>query len=310
MNMVDPVSPGWVTSDEDGVITLRSVLDGSAIASGESIASLSGTERALIEPIRGQWQLVEARSGMLVKNLGAFVKRVEWSGPGTAFGLRDDQDRCTIWQAASGNELAQAQRCGALAVSPDGSVVAFWTDKGVELFEIPSGQHLTTLEGSVKRLAFSPGQGAPTLVAGWDDRAQLLRTRDGTVIEAFPGPLEVSLSEAGNTSSVTYSADGRLVFVRLDSAGDPSGAPPADGLRSLQIAATGDELVPVAPDDPASDPGLPVDVEFSPDPSSQLVRITFSNNTIGLYRTSDLTRIDTSGDPMTVRFTSAPLGFA
>ena len=51
-------------------------------------------------------------------------------------------------------------------------------------------------------------------------------------------------------------------------------------------------------------------MEFSPDQASELVLIRFTNNTAGLYRTSDLSWVDTKGDLLGVGFMGAPLGFA
>ena len=305
---LDPLTDSSVVSNESGQIVVRDAADGRALASGSSYSPLGDTDRVLVESA-GQWQLVNATTGELVADLGGYSERVRSrsSEQRAAFGLRDDQDLCTIWAADTGRQLRDPGRCEAITVSPDGSVAAIWTDTGAELLDIASGRHLTPIAPAPSRLTFSPAPGAPTLVAGWAGKAAaLIRTRDGAIIHEYAGFLEPQSedgSETENVGEVEYSNDGRLVFVRAVGSAD---VPAPEG--SVQIAATGEPVVLVAPADPESEPGTIWDVTFSPDAESAFAHIYFTNNMYALYRTSDFERVYDGDDLMMVDFEPPPVG--
>ena len=148
--------------------------------------------------------------------------------------------------------------CREVTVSPDGSVVALSAESGVDLFDIATGRQLATLGPEVWRITFSPADGAPTLVASrYGAPAELIRTDGGAVIATYGGYLVQAPDEEtiGDTPAgvVVYSADGRLVFVRVED----SGGIAIEDQSSIREAGTGKVLNPVAPIDPApmNDPG-------------------------------------------------------
>jgi hypothetical protein len=139
-----------------------------------------------------------------------------------------------------------------LALSPDGSTAAEYTDDAVVLVDLASGARrvLRRLANPLVAPTFGTGaSGTQTVIGsmGWSPDGSLLAVRDGpdTLVLDRHGELRSRLRGAGMVNgSQSWSPDGRAILV-YDGQGPSFSARPVDGNRPTVLRAPADAVRPL-----------------------------------------------------------------
>jgi outer membrane protein assembly factor BamB len=215
---------GWVEAPAEGsagpeVVVLGAESGDKAV--GQVDISPDGQILA-VAMLDGRVQLLRMQDGSVVRTLAESADGVDclaFSADGQMLAAATVAGSLQVWQISDGTLLSsQAMDLGyrvrAVVFSPDGQTVTIAAANGsVQLREVGGGALLQTLElgFDAGRQAISPdGQ---TVAAGSNNRVQLWRVSDGTLLRS----LEAQTSyEDSRVTAIAFSADGQVLVVEVD----------------------------------------------------------------------------------------------
>jgi WD40 repeat protein len=107
------------------------------------------------------WNLIEGKELDLSFNSDSPIRSVHFSQDGDLLALQSEGDKVRIWNLKTGRKvLTLLDSSGSVALSPNGNILACTIYKGLQLWSVPDGEELVSIEGHsqyVSEIAFSPG---------------------------------------------------------------------------------------------------------------------------------------------------------
>jgi WD40 repeat protein len=229
---------GMLPAQEWGAVNLAFSPDGNLLGSNHADSALH------------IWRFPE---GEALRTLMERVTRWQFNPAGDAGGwslaTSSSYGLVRLWNLQNGEQVKalEGRTDGeALAISPDGRILAASDREGIRLWELPGGQPLEVLQGHTQpllNLRFSPG-GQMLASSGRDRSLRLWQVHGSRLVEKFEfdgAPVEI-LEFSPNGSWLAYARQEQVQLLPLDDLGSLLGAAqakPAPGVASLGLHPAG-----------------------------------------------------------------------